>query len=85
MFNTIKNLIKSTYTKHETSQKFKNVFSTAEGQEVLEIILKRSGVCKSTFNADSNISAYQQGAADIGLYILKNVESTNHKPKKEEK
>lgn len=78
MLDLLKKLVEDATTPKQMSNDFKQVFSGDTGEKVLKEILKRCKVTSSTFNQEPHISSYNQGARDVGLFILKLVESKKH-------
>lgn len=54
----------------EMIEKYKTVFNSPVGQEVLVDLAKASGAFTSSFDVDANVMAYAEGAKSFFLRIL---------------
>lgn len=53
----------------EIRAKFGFLFSTPEGKEVLEMILKKAAYGKCVFSSDRDANSFQQGVQSLAIWI----------------
>lgn len=83
MFDKIKSLFKDIKVNEELAKKYKNVFSTKEGEEVLKDLLIFCEISQPTFKVGQpDLSAFNEGKRRVGLRLLSLTEANLNKDTK---
>lgn len=83
MIEKIKELFKDTKVNQELSQKYKNVFSTNDGKDVLKDLLVFCEISQPTFKVGQpDLSAFNEGKRRVGLRLLSLTEANLNKDNK---
>lgn len=75
ILDIIKDLFRNTNVEEERQSKYKRVFGTPEGKEVLQDILHSSGVARSSYVLqDPQATSFNEGRRSVGLRLLQIME-----------
>jgi hypothetical protein len=75
MYDIIKDIFKSNRADKELAKKYKEVFGTAAGKEVLDNLLQFTQINQPTFRNDPYQTAFNEGMRRVGLRLISMLES----------